>query len=264
MKVWKSIFCVFACVAIVGGARAASADGCDTANADYISATLALCTTHAYNANYYTNPSDAYGKQRVRDAVAMKTTVMTQQMYKQYEYLEATLRRLKTQLRKAVLTTNLQAAGADAGASSGGYSGASSSSGYRVNDQYVVVNGARNCMQNPGTDNGYSCLMSNIDSARREAQSGSVRNAFNQLAKDLQVANNWGYVSCVTDESNTNLGKKCSPASHVNGGKGDLVSCNAMAPSGTRARENILACADEMTTFITRAKNTPVTQAKKD
>lgn len=67
-----------------------------------------------------------YGE--ITEIIALKTTVISQQMYKQYEYLSATLRRLKTQLEKATLTAKLQAAGAkdDESSSSGLLGGGSS------------------------------------------------------------------------------------------------------------------------------------------
>ena len=70
----------------------------------------------------------------MKEMLALKTTVISQQMYKQYEYLNATLRRLKTMLEKATLTANLEAAGAksDDDSSSSGLLGSSSrSSQYR-------------------------------------------------------------------------------------------------------------------------------------
>lgn len=79
---------------------------------------------------------DAYMLERygeTREVVGLKTTVISQQMYKQYEYLSATLRRLKTQLEKATLTASLQAAGAKSDDSSSGLlgGGSSKSSQYR-------------------------------------------------------------------------------------------------------------------------------------
>lgn len=77
-------------------------------------------------AEYEKHVRERFGE--MHEIIAMKTTVISQQMYKQYEYLSATLRRLKTQLEKATLTAKLQAAGAkDDESSSSGLLGGSSS-----------------------------------------------------------------------------------------------------------------------------------------
>ncbi|MBQ1996847.1 MAG: hypothetical protein II238_00175, partial [Alphaproteobacteria bacterium] len=90
---------------------AAASNGCENPNNDYIVPSLALCSTHVYNIGQTENPT--YETRSImQDVIALKTTVIAQQMYKQYEYLEAMIRRLKTQLEKATLTAALQAAGA--------------------------------------------------------------------------------------------------------------------------------------------------------
>ena len=88
----------------------------------YINSVFGICDTHPFNAGETGLSSNAEKQEEMKQIIRLKLTVISQQMYKQYEYLEATLRRLKIQLQKAVLTTNLEAAGAgsDDGASSGG------------------------------------------------------------------------------------------------------------------------------------------------
>ena len=92
-------------------------NGCENDDNDAIVAELALCSTHAYNIGATENPTGA-DKELMRDVIAMKTTLITQQMYRQYEQMESMLRRLKTQLEKAVLTTGLEAKGASPSGSS--------------------------------------------------------------------------------------------------------------------------------------------------
>lgn len=87
-------------------------DGCDSADNNRISPELALCSVHAYNIGEVQNPTGA-NRQLMKDVIALKTTVITQQMNKQYEYMDLMIRRFKTQLEKAVLTTKLQASGAN-------------------------------------------------------------------------------------------------------------------------------------------------------
>jgi len=119
-----------------------------------------------------------------KEAVALKTTVISQQMYKQYEYISATLRRLKTQLEKAVLTATLQAAGAksESGASSLlGSNGSSNNS-----DKTVVLEGALNCSYEVDFDRFVSCVSGNIQSILRAADANaSKKKACQQLQYDL-------------------------------------------------------------------------------
>ena len=62
-------------------------------------------------------------------------------MYKQYEYIKATLRRIQIQLEKAVLSANLEAAGAESedggSSSSGGLArGSSKNSNYKKQKEF--------------------------------------------------------------------------------------------------------------------------------
>ena len=103
---------------------------CNDANADcngdcnddfaYVSPTYALCNVHRYNLadNDIMNPTEAETKEKVRQNVALKTTVIAQQMYKQYVMVESMIKRLKIQLEKAVLNANLQVAGGTSSKSS--------------------------------------------------------------------------------------------------------------------------------------------------
>ena len=97
------------CGILVAGPVRAAGDGCEDEKNDRITPELALCSVHAYNIGSSSNPTGA-DKQLMKEIIALKTTVITQQMNKQYEYMEAMIRRFKTQLEKAVLTTKLQAA----------------------------------------------------------------------------------------------------------------------------------------------------------
>ena len=85
----------------------------------------------------------------MHEIIAMKTTVISQQMYKQYEYLSATLRRLKTQLEKATLTAKLQAASAkdDESSSSGLLGGGSSKTSQYRNCTGKNKQGTLDCLR---------------------------------------------------------------------------------------------------------------------
>ena len=168
----------------------AANNGCDNEANDRINPEIALCSTHVYNIGGTTNKASETDKQLMRNVVALKTTVMTQQMYKQYEYLETMIRRFKTQLEKAVLTTKLQAAGADTSTAGGSsYSGVGTSSTANYNrDSYVVVDGARDCNNETTRPAIYECLQSNISIVINAANERNISDATRQLKKDIEVA----------------------------------------------------------------------------
>ena len=175
-----------------------SSNGCDDESNDRIIAELALCSTHAYNIAQTTNPSDATNKQLMRDVVALKTTVMTQQMDKQYEYMDAMLRRFKTQLEKAILTTKLQAAGATTttessnSSYSGGltYAGTSGGTGnVRNQTPGQFIEGASNCEIIFEPSELYKCLADNHQKIYEQSKGGQTvsRELRQQLANDFKV-----------------------------------------------------------------------------
>ena len=152
-------------------------NGCDNPDNDMIVAELALCSTHAYNIGATKNPTGA-DKGYMRDVVAMKTTLITQQMYKQYEQMESMLRRLKTQLEKAVLTTSLEAKGA----SSSGTSSATDS--YKSNNRNIYMAGVRDCNIEVSTVKVFECLRENITTIYNTSRNGVEVSA--DLAKQLK------------------------------------------------------------------------------
>lgn len=126
----------------------------------------------------------------MREVIGLKTTVISQQMYKQYEYLNATLRRLKTQLEKATLTATLEAAGAKSDDSSSGLLGGGSSK----NSQYSNCSGK-------DEDGTLYCLRQNY--AALSAVGKKCKKAEKeQLEKDVELIN-----GLLTDKVDTN--KSC-------------------------------------------------------
>lgn len=248
MKIQNEIFngkmlCAIAAIcAVLSPALAATGNGCDKESNDRINPEIALCSTHVYNIGQTQNPASETDKQLMRDVVALKSTVMTQQMYRQYEYLDATLRRFKTQLEKAVLTTKLMAAGADASSvGSSSYSGVSTgNSTYRNVDQNIKLAGAQNCMTTTTFQNAYSCLSSNVQLVLNAVNGGnSVGEARRQLDADLAVAATWGIISGTVG--------KYSVKSEQN--SADLTKCNALK----NTRDSVIGCAQEFNVAIARS-----------
>ena len=190
----KMLCAIGAICAVLSPAFAATNNGCDKEGNGRINPEIALCSTHVYNIGEDSNPATEADKQLMRNVVALKSTIMTQQMYKQYEYLETMIRRFKTQLEKAVLTTKLQVAGADTSVTgSSSYSGVGTSTGggssYRSRDSYIVVDGAKDCnMESGGTLAVLQCVQNNINSALAVLDANQVADAKRQLEKDFDVA----------------------------------------------------------------------------
>ena len=218
----KSIFVGVLCLALSArwGAFAATDNGCgDTDKNDRITAGLALCTTHAYNIGLTTNPNNDSDRQFMRDVVALKTTVMTQQMYRQYEYLDATMKRLKTQLEKAILTTKLQAAGA--ASSSGNGTKATTS-----NNRNIVLSGAYDCIAETSRVNAMNCLQRNISLVRSAIASSNMGEAKRQLLKDVAAFKAW------RNQSTTYKDMEAACKDSMAASRADLESCvNYFAPA---------------------------------
>lgn len=179
------------CASILFNVPAFSAqNGCEDENNDRINQELALCSVHAYNIGLVTNPDNPADKQAMNDAVALKTTIMTQQMKRQYDYLETTIKRFKIQLEKSILTSKMEAAGASTDTS-----GSSSS---KSSDKNIILAGTENCNNKSTRAEVYTCLRSNYNLIYNMSNGGQNMNADikKQLASDFSVLyiNNSGVI----------------------------------------------------------------------
>lgn len=139
----------------------------------YVSPTYALCNVHRYNLadDDIMNPTEAETKEKVRQNVALKTTVIAQQMYKQYVMVESMIKRLKIQLEKAVLNANLQVAG--------GTSSKSSDDSVKV--EFSDCGGK-------SAENALNCVQSNYTKLKPFVDKGnSKRTVREQLYSDFRV-----------------------------------------------------------------------------
>ena len=183
---------------------AASSNGCDNADNNYITPELALCSTHVYNIGQTTNQDSASVKQAMRDVVALKSTIMMQQMYKQYQYLDATLSRLKTQLEREILTSQLEVAGASSSDSGSSYGSITGNNG---------VAGAENCMTAGLTDDVMNCLARNLERITNAINSSDIGAAKRQIETDLtalQMYDKLDKSSCPVTENNQQVTKTMS------------------------------------------------------
>lgn len=225
MKTVKNIFVKFLCLAVVGvlgvsSARAAIVDeSCD--EYDMVRPELALCSTHVYNVSLTENPTDKAEKEFMKDVIAMKTTVMTQQMYKQYEQMESMLGRLKTQLKKAILTNDLKVAAGDTDSVSG-------SSSYRSDDKYRVLSGTNNCNMQDSKAKAIACLQTNVRIVSDAIAAGNTSEARKQLLKDLEVASTWGIVS----HTENNYGSR-------------MTNCTNVAEKNSKKKDDVSSCVQQ-------------------
>ncbi len=183
---------------------AASSNGCDNADNNYITPELALCSTHVYNIGETTNRDRASAKQAMRDVVALKSTIMMQQMYKQYQYLDATLSRLKTQLEREILTSQLEVAGASSSDSGSSYGSITGNNG---------VAGAENCMTAGLTDDVMNCLARNLERITNAINRSDIGAAKRQIETDLtalQMYDKLDKSSCTVTENNKQVTKTMS------------------------------------------------------
>lgn len=158
----------------------------DPDNCGYISRVFGICDTHAYNKGLKSNPTNQADRDSMNEIIQLKVTVISQQLYKQYEYLKATLRRLKTQLEKSVLTSNLEAAGAKSGGSSGSSSSSLLGGGSSADKQNgIYLPNAQNCSLVSDPYVAYSCLQQN---ANLIAQEYKNKNACKQLIETIRTA----------------------------------------------------------------------------
>lgn len=209
-------------------------NGCGDPDNVYINPELALCSVHAYNIGHTNNPnSSSADSQIMRDVVALKTTVMMQQMYKQYSFLEATINRIKTQLKREILTTQAEVAGAPSGSSSG----ASSVGGNNG------VSGAENCRTAGSTSDVMSCLSRNVDRIATAISNSDIGAARRQIETDLETMRLY--------DNLTPKDQTTSDKTHSSVSAQFASAYNECADAGTN-RQKLSSCADYMRVCITR------------
>ncbi|MBR3510574.1 MAG: hypothetical protein IKN73_00755 [Alphaproteobacteria bacterium] len=233
----------------------------------------ALCDTHIYNVGELTNTVDDTTRADMKEVIALKTTVITQQLYKQYEYLKATLRRLQVMLEKAVYTSTLEAAGAKT--ESGSSSSGSSSGSEKSKDKTLHVSGAMNCSSQQDLELFGNCIASNASLIVTHAEDNDKSKACKQLLSDLRTVNSrlsiegvlynaanpnglqWSACKVYLDEETVD----CSPKGE-NGcgadGKKKQIQVPYVVKSGCdgdmKKRDTIRACANEMSSAVGVAK----------
>ena len=203
-------------------------DGCP-----YVHPTYAICDTHKFNAGYDANQSLSDSEMTiVKQTVGLKVTVISQQMYKQYEYLSATIKRLQTQLEKSVLLANLEAAGAKSDGSTSLLGGSGSSSTTVDKSTPLIGRGAEDCSMAGDFDKFSNCEMSNLKAIKESAAMPSSKtNACKQLQIDISNIDSY-----ITMELSAPDWKKCGDYKDKDG---------KQCASGNNDKDKIINCVNE-------------------
>lgn len=242
-KIFNILFGVLICMAPAGGFAA------EDIECGYFNPAFGLCSVHSHNVKYVdnttgmpTNPTKSEDVALMNEVIALKSTVIAQQLKEQYDQLNAIIKRFKTQLEKAVLTSKIEVA---TGNAASGNSGGSSANSYGNN---VSVSGASDC-----SGSGYSnesgvaqCLQPNIQLIINTANSGNIGNARKQLKNDIIIAKRWGL--CV-DNQDTQKSDTC-----------EYTCCDALkktsvdnADNALNTKDKIANCARDFSAAISRA-----------
>lgn len=199
MKIFNVIFALTMLV-MPAHVRADDLSACD--GYEYFSPAFALCSVHAYNIGDKTNPTSAARTAEMNDVIALKSTVIAQQLKEQYDILNTMIKRFKTQLEKAVLTSKIEVLTGNSSSSTGG--------GYSSSNNNGLSN-AENCYDVMDRANVYDCLARNLAKIAAAADNDTP-NARKQLDNDWNIMKAYE-VDTTGDEcknrNNKNDIKKC-------------------------------------------------------
>jgi len=200
MKIFNVNFCMLICLAPV----VLRAD--DDTECGYFNPAFGLCSVHSHNiaaldstTQLPINPTKSEETAQMNEVIAMKSTIIAQQLKEQYDQLNAVVKRFKTQLEKAVLTSKIEVL---TGNAASGNSGGGASSSYNNNG----LANAENCDSYTGV-NLYDCLVRNLGKVAA-ALDNDTQNAKKQLEFDISIADDYkmcGSVKCseeITDCKN--------------------------------------------------------------
>ena len=247
MGVLRKIFLIFVISGIVhlwlvGGVSAANYD-CDSELNDAVIPELALCSTHAYNIGVEQNPENET-KQQMQEIVRMKTTVITQQMYKQYQEMESMVRRLRTQLEKAIYSKDFMS-GEDKKDTGGDSDTGTPGSG----DKYIVLDNAKNCVRESGDyASVIECLQYNLKLIEMAVDSGKTTDARKQLIKDIETAQQMGLlvINKSNDASNPTCEVKGKGYPNNSSDGAPLDRCTELYCKKEKAKAKITGCAEQV------------------
>jgi hypothetical protein len=218
------MFCgVFATSVVLRPGYADYNEGCQSFSPAFV-----LCSVHSHNIGYVkqgkpANPNESEQITDMNEVIALKSTVIAQQLKKQYDALNAVIKRFKTQLEKAVLVSKMELITGETSSSSGyGGSYSSGNSGGLAN--------AQDCDMLADISQVYDCIIGNLQKVKAAAAS-DTSNARKQLGKDIDSAD--GMSLCYTDDAKTRT--TCTS---------QVEDCKKAAKNGTR--QDIEKCAQKL------------------
>lgn len=220
----------------------------DDIDCGYFNPAFGLCSTHSHNIGFLdgethlpANPTKSEEVAQMNDVIALKSTVIAQQLKEQYDALNAVIKRFKTQLEKAVLTSKIEVL---TGNSASGNSGGGASSGAYSSGGGALIAGASDCMTYSGSSNIGSCLMTNSAIIVNVANSDTSA-AKKQLANDLYVADMYGLCRVDKDEY-------CCSQVQISSTAADRSRAITQKVSGLN-KNQIISCAQTMRAKISTA-----------
>ncbi len=236
-KIFNILFGMLICMAPAGGFAA------EDIECGYFNPAFGLCSVHSHNVKYVdnttgmpTNPTKSEDVALMNEVIALKSTVIAQQLKEQYDQLNAIIKRFKTQLEKAVLTSKIEVATGNAasGNTGGGSSYASANRGLaNANDCSFVE-----------YDKVFDCLMGNLQKVQQAADSDTV-NARKQLEKDLGLMSNYSMCT-TTNKDGKNVNSSCNA---------DATDYQSKCGNYSSGRKQLQTCAQWLWSQVNIAKN---------
>ena len=239
MSIFNIIFGVLVCMAPVA-LRA------DDVECGYFNPAFGLCSTHSHNIGYVdattnlpANPDKSEDVAQMNHIIALKSTVIAQQLKDQYDALSVIIKRFKTQLEKAVLVSKIEVLTGNTASENS--NGSSSGSGANGN---VAISGAADCSGFTDVNGIAQCLQPNIQKVINAANSGKISEAKKQLINDLTIAKRWGL--CV-DGTKVSDPKTCQYTCCT------ALETTTISKASFGSSKDIIACAQEFSPVISRS-----------
>lgn len=213
IKIFNILFGMLICVAPFSGFAA------EDIECGYFNPAFGLCSVHSHNVKYVdnttgmpTNPTKSEDVALMNEVIALKSTVIAQQLKEQYDQLNAIIKRFKTQLEKAVLTSKIEVATGNA---------ASGNSGSRSSSNYNGLSDAEDCYA-VSQESAYDCVARNLTKISQAAES-DITNARKQLKNDLAIMK--GYGMCGENIDCNSAVDDCNKTSVDNMNKKTIQAC---------------------------------------
>ena len=223
-------FCIIGWLALLFIASPVASYAADDSGCTYFSPAFVLCSVHSHNVGYTDggkpdNPEKSEQIADMNEVIALKSTVIAQQLKKQYDALNSVIKRFKTQLEKAVLTSKMELI-------TGNSSSASGSSGSASSTGNTGLANAEDCGMVSNSEI-YDCVRRNLVKVS-QASDKDRANARKQLLADIKLMD--VYEMC-EDKDACQQNTDCKNIEYG-------------------SAKDVKACAERMVQYANKAKNT--------